>query len=500
MSSPTGPQSIDTMNTPDSQSPLLQSTRRHFFGQCGVGLGSIALASLFGDKLLSAPSLGGRSTTNPFAPRPTHFPARAKQVIFMFMAGGPSQLDMFDYKPKLNALSGQPIPDSFVEGRRFAFMDSSFKDRSTLLGTPRQFARHGQSGAWVSELMPYTARVVDDIAFVKSCATNLFNHAPAKLFMNTGSGQFGRPSMGSWVTYGIGSEADNLPGFVVLQSGPRGPRGGAVNWASGFLPSSYQGVPLRSQGDPILNLSTPEGVTEDAQRRTLDALRTLNLRRAVATGDAEIHTRISSYEMAYRMQSSAPELMDLKGESAATLNLYGCDPDKPSYARNCLLARRLVERGVRFVQLYHTNWDSHGGPGENLEKDLEQRCLEVDQASAALVLDLKSRGLLEDTLVIWGGEFGRTPMGEARETTGRNHHIDAFTMWFAGGGTRPGIVLGETDELGFAPTGVPAHVHDLHATILHLLGLNHERLTYRFQGRDFRLTDVHGRILKDLLA
>jgi hypothetical protein len=348
--------------------------------------------------------------------------------------------------------------------------------------------------------MPYTAGIVDDLTFVKSCATNLFNHAPAKLFMNTGSGQFGRPSMGSWVTYGIGSEADNLPGFVVLQSGPRGPRGGAVNWASGFLPSSYQGVPLRSQGDPILNLSTPESVTDASQRRTLDTLRELNLRRAVTTGDPEIHSRISSYEMAYRMQSSAPELMDLKGESPATLKLYGCDPDKPSYARNCLLARRLVERGVRFVQLYHTNWDSHGGPGENLEKDFQQRCIEVDQASAALVRDLKARGLLEDTLVIWGGEFGRTPMGEARETTGRNHHIDAFTMWFTGGGIQRGSTVGETDELGFAPTTKPAHVHDLHATILHLLGLNHEKLTYRFQGRDFRLTDVHGRILKELIT
>ncbi len=426
------------------------------------------------------------------------FTPRAKNVIYMFMAGGPSQLELFDYKPKLVELNGQPIPQSYIEGKRFAFMGSSHGTK--LLGTRREFKQHGQSGMWVSNLFPHTATIVDDATFVKSCAANLFNHAPAKLFMNTGSGQFGRPSMGSWVTYGLGSESQNLPGFVVLQSGPRGPRGGAVNWASGFLPTSYQGVPLRGSGDPILNISSPKGVTAQRQRDCIDAVRDLNLKRLVETGDQEISTRISAYEMAYRMQSSAPELIDLSGESAATLKLYGVDKDKPSFARNCLLARRLVERGSRFVQLYHTNWDSHGGPGENLEGDFEKVCREVDQGQAALVHDLKARGLLDDTLVIWGGEFGRTPMGENRDTTGRNHHIDAFTMWFAGGGTKAGYVLGETDELGFNPVADRAHIHDIHATLLHLVGLEHTKLTYRFQGRDFRLTDVHGELIKKMLA
>jgi hypothetical protein len=369
-----------------------------------------------------------------------------------------------------------------------------------LLGTRRAFRRYGQSGMWVSEMFPHTATIVDDVSFVMSCATNLFNHAPAKLFMNTGSGIFGRPSMGSWVTYGLGSESQDLPGFVVLQSGPRGPRGGAVNWASGFLPSAYQGVPLRSQGDPILNIASPKDVSPDRQRKTIDAIRDLNLKRLVETGDPEISTRISAYEMAYRMQSSAPELIDLSGESEATLKLYGVDKDKPSFARNCLLARRLVERGVRFVQLYHTNWDSHGGPGENLQSDFEKVCRDVDQGQAALVKDLKARGLLDDTLVIWGGEFGRTPMGENRDTTGRNHHIDAFTMWLAGGGVKSGAIIGQTDELGFNPAEDKVHVHDLHATILHLLGIEHTELTFRFQGRDFRLTDVHGDLVRKLLA
>jgi hypothetical protein len=481
-----------------SEHPLQAITRRHFFSQCTMGLGSIALASMLsGQKLWSAP---GPKLNNPLAPKPGHFPGKAKNVIFLFMAGGPSQLDLFDYKPKLVQLNGQAIPDSFIEGKRFAFMDSSFKDRTKLLGTRREFKQHGQSGRWVSELFPHTATIVDDASFVMTCATELFNHAPAKLFMNTGSGQFGRPGMGSWVTYGIGSESADLPGFVVLQSGSRGPRGGSVNWASGFLPTTYQGVPLRGDGDPILNLTSPPGVEALRQRRTLDAIRDLNLKRLVETGDQEIATRISAYEMAYRMQSSAPELIDLSGESAATRSLYGIEAGKPSFATNCLLARRLVERGVRFVQLYHTNWDSHGGPGENLEEDFEKVCRDVDQGGAALVKDLKQRGLLEDTLVIWGGEFGRTPMGENREKTGRNHHIDAFTMWMAGGGIKPGQIIGQTDELGFSPVQDRVHVHDLHATILHLLGLDHTRLTFRFQGRDFRLTDVEGEVVHQLLA
>ncbi|MBI3414691.1 MAG: DUF1501 domain-containing protein [Verrucomicrobia bacterium] len=473
-------------------------TRRHFFSQCTLGLGGVALASLLADNRLLADD--SPKVANPFAPKPTHFPARAKSVIYLFMAGGPSQLELFDYKPKLVSLNGQAIPDSFIDGKRFAFMDSSFKNRSTLLGTRRKFAQHGQSGAWVSELFPHIAGIVDDIALVKSCATNLFNHAPAKLFMNTGTGLFGRPSMGAWVTYGIGSESQDLPSFLVLQSGPRGPRGGPVNWSSGFLPTQFQGVPLRSGAEPILNLTTPKEISEPSQRRALDAIRDLNLARLVETGDPEIATRIASYEMAYRMQSSAPELTDLSGETDATLRLYGAKREEHSFARNCLLARRLVERGVRFVQLYHTDWDSHGGPSQTLEEDLEKVVREVDQPCAALVKDLKARGLLEDTLVIWGGEFGRTPMGEAREKTGRNHHIDAFTMWFAGGGMKPGLVLGETDELGFSSVQDRAHVHDLHATMLHLLGLDHEKLTFRFQGRDFRLTDVAGEIIRKLIV
>src|SRR5580765_2402576 len=471
-------------------------TRRHFFTRCAMGLGGIALASLLSENRLLGAAPGG--SPNPMAPRLPHFRPRAKNIIYLFMAGGPSQLELFDYKPKLVELNGQPIPQSFIEGKRFAFMGSSHG--TNLLGTRRQFRQHGQSGAWVSELFPHTATIVDDITLVHSCTTNLFNHAPAKLFMNTGSGQFGRPSMGAWVTYGLGSECENLPGFVVLQSGPRGPRGGAVNWGSGFLPTSYQGVPLRGQGDPILDIASPPGVSTQRQRDTLDAIRDLNLARLVETGDPEISTRISAYEMACRMQSTAPDLIHLSKESDETLKLYGVDKDKPSFARNCLLARRLIERGVRFVQLYHTNWDSHGGPGENLQGDFEKVCRDVDQAQAALVKDLKARGLLDDTLVIWGGEFGRTPMGENRDTTGRNHHIDAFTMWFAGGGVKAGAIIGQTDELGFNPVSDRVHVHDMHATILHLLGLEHTKLTFRFQGRDFRLTDVHGQLVTKLLA
>lgn len=480
-----------------SENALRAITRRHFFGDCAIGLGSIALASLLDS---NAATVAPIDPGNPLAARPGHFPAKAKNVIYLFMAGGPSQLDMFDYKPKLVELNGQSIPESYVAGKRFAFMDTSFKEKTKLLGTKRKFTQHGQAGVWVSELMPHHREIVDDVTFLHSCATDVFNHAPAKLFMNTGSSQFGRPSMGAWITYGIGSESRDLPAFTVLQSGPRGPRGGSANWTAGFLPTSYQGVPLRAQGEPILNLSSPTGVTPEKQRRVLDAIRDLNLQRLAVTGDPEITTRINAYEMAYKMQTSAPELMDLSGESDATLKMYGVEKEKPSFARNCLLARRLVERGVRFVELYHTNWDSHGGPNENLEEDLEKVCHDVDQATAALIKDLKGRGLLKDTLVIWGGEFGRTPMGESREKTGRNHHIDAFTMWMAGGGVKAGAVLGQTDELGFSPVEDRVHVHDLHATILHLLGLEHTKLTYRFQGRDFRLTDVHGEVIKKLLA
>jgi hypothetical protein len=484
------------------QAWLLDQTRRHFFGRCGVGLGSIALGALLGEgrALAATPGSGRARHVNPLAPRPGHFPARARSVIYLFMAGGPSQLEMFDYKPDLKRYHDQPIPESFIKGRRFAFMDRFTKEPPKLLGTTRGFAQHGGSGAWVSELLPHFATVVDDVALVRTVATDVFNHAPAKLFANTGTQQFGRPSMGAWITYGIGSEAQSLPGFVVLQSGPRGPRGGAVNWGSGFLPTAYQGVPLRSGGEPILDLTTPEGISASRQRRAIEAIRSLNQDRLEATGDPEIATRIAAYEMAYKMQTSAPELIDLSGETAETMKLYGAEPGKPSFANNCLLARRLVERGVRFVQLYHTDWDHHGGPGQTLKGDLEQVCREIDQPCAALVTDLKRRGLLDDTLVVWGGEFGRTPMGEVRENIGRNHHIDTATMWMAGGGIKPGLNLGITDEFGFAPVEDRVHIHDVQATILHLLGLEHTRLTFRFQGRDFRLTDVAGEVVSKLLS
>jgi hypothetical protein len=476
----------------DDSTPLHSITRRHFFRNCAVGVGKAALASLLVENAARAVA----ATPGP------HLPARAKSVIFLFMAGGPSQFELFEPKPQLQKLDGEPVPQSFIEGKRFAFMDSSFSLKQTpkLLATTRKFDRYGQSGVWVSELFPYTAKVVDDLTFLRTVTTEQINHAPAKLHANTGSGLFGRPSMGAWVTYGIGSESKDLPGFVVLQSGPRGPRGGAVNWGSGFLPTIHQGVPFRSGGDPILDLANPPGIDDRRQGQTLDAIGDLNRLRLDATGDPEIATRISQYEMAFRMQSSAPQLIDLRQETQETLDLYGVVPGKPSFAANCLLARRLVERGVRFVQLYHTNWDHHGGPGENLGKDLETVCKDVDQAQAALVMDLKRRGLLNDTLVVWGGEFGRTPMGERRESVGRNHHIDSSTMWLAGGGTKPGVTVGETDEFGYGAVADRLEMHDLHATILHLLGLDHLKLTYRFQGRDFRLTDVAGHVIHKALA
>jgi hypothetical protein len=379
-------------------------------------------------------------------------------------------------------------------------MDTFAKEKPKVLGTKKKFKQFGKSGAWLSECLPHLGTIVDDLTFVKSMVTNVFNHAPAKIFLNTGSPQFGRPSMGSWVTYGIGSDSKNLPGFVVLQSGPRGPRGGVQNWGNGFLPSTYQGVPFRSGGDPILNLSSPKGVTPEHQRQVLDLVKDLNGERLDATGDPEIATRIASYEMAYRMQTAAPELIDFSKETKETLEMYGAEPGKASYANNCLLARRLVERGVRFVQLYHTDWDHHGDGGNNLDKGIDTICKQVDQPTTALIRDLKQRGLLDDTLVIWGGEFGRTPMGEVRDSVGRNHHIDAFTMFMTGGGIKRGMTLGETDEFGFSVVQDKVHVHDLQATVLHLLGLDHTKLTYRFQGRDFRVTDVHGEVVRKLLA
>ena len=477
---------------------LQQVTRRHFFQQCQVGLGSAALGSLLlQEGRLQAAGGSAERRLNPYAVQAGHFTPKAKRVIFLFMAGGPSQLELFDPKPKLQEMDGQVIPESYVKNKRFAFIKRDAK----LLGSRRKFARHGESGAELSELLPQLATVADRLCIVRSMVTDVFNHGPAKLFVNTGSPQFmGRPSMGAWVTYGIGSESASLPGFVVLQSGPRGPRGGAPLWASGFLPTTYQGVPFRAGAEPILNLANPQGITPTRQRQFVDAVNDLNRARLAETGDPEIGTRINAYEMAYRMQSSAPELMDVSGETQATLEMYGAVPGQPSFANNCLLARRLVERGVRFVQLYHTDWDHHGNVGTELGKSLEERCHEVDRPCAGLIRDLEQRGLLEDTLVVWGGEFGRTPQGEPRDMLGRDHHIDGYTMWLAGGGVKRGVTVGETDEIGYYATKDRIHVHDLQATSLHLLGLDHLKLTYRFQGRDFRLTDVAGEVSPLLLA
>ncbi len=431
------------------------------------------------------------TANNPLAPKQPHFKPKAKNVIFLFMAGAPSHLEMFDYKPELEKFSGTLPPADLLKGYRAAFINPN----STLLGPKFKFAPTGQNGTLISELIPHFKTIVDDVTIVKSMATDAFNHAPGQLLMNTGSQIFGRPSIGAWSTYGLGSESQDLPAFVVFSTGSKGPSGGSSCWGSGFLPTVHQGVQFRSTGDPVLYLSNPPGVDDKLQRETLDTVGRMNQMRLDTVGDPEIATRISSFEMAYRMQSSAPELMDLSKESKATLDLYGVEPGKPSFAATCLLARRMVERGVRFVQIYHEAWDQHG----NLTKDIQKNCNDTDQGCTALVKDLKSRGLLEDTLVVWGGEFGRTPMVQGGND-GRDHHPNAFTMWMAGGGTKPGVVLGETDELGFNVAKDKVHVHDLHATILHLLGFDHTKLTYRFQGRDFRLTDVHGNVVKKILA
>jgi hypothetical protein len=461
-------------------------TRRWFFRECGVGLGAIALHHLLRDRAVAAPAFA-----NPLAPRKPHFAPRAKSVIFLFMAGAPSHLELFDNKPTLAKYDGQLPPPDLVKDYRAAFINP----RSTFLGPKFKFARHGKCGAELSELLPHLATVVDDIAIVKSMVTDAFNHAPGQILMSTGFPQFGRPSIGSWVTYGLGSESQDLPGFVVFSSGQKGPSGGSSNWGSGFLPTAYNGVLFRSGGDPVLFLSNPAGIDRRVQRDSLDTLRALNEKRLGATGDPEVAARISSYEMAFRMQASAPELMDISREPKQVLEMYGAEPGKPSFANNCLLARRLVEKGVRFVQLFHEAWDQHG----NLVKDLKKNCRDTDRPCAALLQDLKRRGLLDSTLIIWGGEFGRTPMVQGGND-GRDHHPNCFTMWLAGGGVRPGITLGESDEFGFNATADRVHVHDLHATLLHLLGFDHTRLTYRFQGRDFRLTDVHGNVVSKLLA
>ena len=478
--------------------PLRQScldvTRRHFLHDCGVGLGKIALAGLLTDSLVSRGS-GEVLPANPLAPRQPHFAGKAKRVIHLFMAGAPSQIELFDYKPELTKLEGKPLPPSVIGGQRYAFI----RPDAAVLGPRYKFSKHGKAGAELSEMLPHLATVADEICLVKSVSTDQFNHAPAQIFFNTGFSQPGRPCLGSWVLYGLGAETQELPAFVVMSTGS-GLSGGSALWSSGFLPTTYTGTRFRNQGDPILNVGNPAGVDARLQRDTIDLIRTMNERQLAQTGDPEIATRIANYEMAFRLQTSAPELMDLRNESKETLELYGCDPDKASFARACLLARRMIERGVRFVNIYHEGWDAHSDVAGNVKTN----CGKTDQASAALVLDLKRRGLLDDTLVIWGGEFGRTPMVETNPSLGRalgrDHHPQAFTLWRAGGGIRPGMSYGATDDLGFHVVENPVHVHDVQATILHALGFDHERLTYHQAGRDFRLTDVHGKVVKAILA
>jgi hypothetical protein len=463
--------------------PLSQLTRRQLFSSCGIGVGKIALASMLAADHSYASTNDG-----------LHHVAKAKRVIFLFMAGAPSQLDLFDYKPKLVELEGKPIPPSVIAGQRYAFIQPD----AAVLSPRFKFSRHGESGAEISDILPHTAAIADDLAIIRSVHTEQFNHAPAQLLVNTGSPIPGRPAIGSWLTYGIGSEANDLPGFVVLTSGGS-LSGGAAMWSAGFLPGEHQGVPFRSEGDPILHVADPPGVSRQTQRKTLDLIQRLNQDRLSVVGDPEIATRIEAYEMAYRMQSRTPELMDYSGEDAATLEMYGAEPGKPSFANNCLMARRLAERGVRFIQVYQADWDHHS----NVEGGLKNQCKITDQACAALIKDLKQRGLLDDTLVIWGGEFGRTPMVEASaalgRSGGRDHHPQAFTMWMTGGGIRTGQTIGKTDELGFHPIETPVHVHDIQATILHQLGIDHERLTFNYAGRPFRLTDIHGHVIKDLV-
>ncbi len=465
-------------------------SRRWFLRQCSVGLGSIAFAQLLAER-----GYGDTTTPDPLAPKQPQFAPKAKRVIFLFMAGAPSHLELFDYKPQLVKFNASLPPPELLKGYHTAFINPN----SRLMGPKFKFAKYGQSGIELSELLPHLSKVADDITVIKSMQTDAFNHAPGQLLMNTGTMQFGRPSMGAWALYGLGSEAKDLPAFVVMSSGKKGPSGGNSCWGSGFLPTVYQGVEFRSSGDPVLYLSNPKGVNAAEQRDTTDEIIKLNKLREEATGDPEIATRITSFEMAFRMQSSAPDLMNIAKESKETRALYGAEPGKPSFANNCLLARRLVERGVRFVQLYHEAWDQH----DHLVEDISENCRDTDQACAGLLQDLKQRGMLEDTLVIWGGEFGRTPMvqvGVDGSANGRDHHPNVFSMWLAGGGIKRGMSIGESDDLGFNVAQDQVHVHDLHATILQLLGFDHTKLTFKFQGRPFRLTDVHGHVVDKMLA
>jgi len=472
-------------------------TRRHFLRQCQVSIGGLGLASLLAGDAGAATA----EVINPLAAKQPHFPAKAKRVIYLHLTGSPPHLDLYDYKPTLVKLDGQPAPDEFVKGKRFAFTTGT----PNLLGTRRQFAQHGQGGVWLSDAVPHLHGVADEMCVIKSMTTDQFNHAPAELLLLTGSPRAGRPSMGSWATYGLGSENENLPGFVVLISSGVQPNGGKSSFGSGFLPSIYQGVQCRSKGDPVLYASDPPGMAREVRRDTLDALGDLNAIQARELGHPETLTRIAQYELAFRMQTAVPEVMDISRETKETLESYGAEPGGASFANNCLLARRLAEQGVRFVQLFDWGWDFHGTGGDtDIEGGLTKKCATMDKPIAALIKDLKQRGMLDDTLIICGGEFGRTPFREGRTAAsgllGRDHYPDCFSMWMAGGGIKPGSSYGESDELGFSVARDKVHVHDLQATILHVLGFDHTKLVYRFQGRDYRLTDVHGEVVRGVLA
>jgi len=482
---------------------LRSQTRRQFLANAGqFSLGAIALQSLMrggGTSALASDIV--TDPMNPLAVRQPHHAARAKRVIYLHMSGGPPHLDIFDYKPELVKRDGQDCPDEFTKGRRFAFTGGTPK----LMGTPRKYGQYGKGGTWMSDAVPNFQRVADELCVIRSMNTDQFNHTPAELLLYTGSPRQGRPSMGAWATYGLGSENSDLPGFVVLISNGVQPSGGQGCWGTGFLPSVFQGVQCRSKGDPVLYVSDPPGMDRTMRRRTLDSLRRLNEIQESELGDPETTTRIAQYELAFRMQASVPEVMDISREPASVIEAYGAKPGEASFANNCLLARRLVEKGVRYVQLFDWGWDFHGtGPGEDIRNGLTEKMSRTDKPVAALIEDLRQRGLLDDTLVLWGGEFGRTPFREGRTAAstnlGRDHYPDCYSMFLAGGGIRGGTSYGETDELGFGVVQDKVHVHDLQATILHLLGFDHKRLTFRFQGRDYRLTDVHGDVVKGILA
>lgn len=476
---------------------LLFETRRQFLKSCPIGLGGIFLAS----QMASGATPPTEEDRNPLAAKRPHFEARAKNVIYIHLAGSPPTLDLFDYKPELVKHDGEDCPDKFLEGRRFAFTQGKPK----LLGTPRKFRQHGESGIWMSDALQNLPEVADELCVIRSMHTDQFNHAPAQLMLLTGSPRQGRPSFGSWVTYGLGTENQDLPGFVVLNSGGTNPSAGKNCWGNGFIPSVFQGVQCRSKGDPVLYVNNPKGMSRQLRRQTLDALNDLNRMQVESLGSPETQTRIAQYELAYRMQISVPEVMDIKDESQSTLDSYGAKPGEASFANNCLLARRLVGQGVRFVQLFDWGWDFHGtNPGEGLTDGLTQKAAAMDKPVTALIKDLKERGMLDETLVIWGGEFGRTPFREGRTSKskilGRDHYPDCFSIFMAGGGCKRGFTYGETGELGFQVVDNGVHVHDYQATVLHLLGMDHTRLTHRFQGRDYRLTDVHGHVVEDILA